>query len=305
VEARSGGVGLGGLTSTSGVTSTTSTTRGMSVIRDVIDRVKHSVGGWAVLATTPPQSVVTYTITVVAEEVGGYKNVSKGIANVVRALQASTVGVNGNFAPFVVNLRKAASVVKTYGLSQITSTSVRVVKVGAPVVVRSTAPTLAPTAVPSTANVVNEMAKQQFLWTLPQMGFVWFPITIFFGGLCFLLPCCYCCGGWSAVRTVKKACVCSKGTPALDEEEFGAKYRAGRSGLGLSGGFGGGLGGGLGFKPTDPNDLEKSISISGLQEQAAKKSLFLLKGNGSPNRGKYSLVGQRDKRAASDEEEKM
>ena len=257
------------------------------------------VRGQAASATAPPQSLVTYTISVVAEEVGGYRNASKGIDNVLRALQKSTLSVNGELAPFVINLRKAASTVKTYGLSQVTATSVRVVRVGAPVVVRSVSPTVAPTGVPTTATVV---AKQvQFLWTLPQMGYVWFPIAIFFGGLCVMLPCCYCCGGTAVLRKAKKACVCAKGSPALDEEEFGTKYRASRS----SAGAGAGAGAGGGFRPTDPNDLERSISISGLQEQAAKKSLFLLKGAGSPNRGKYSLVGQRERKEGNDEEEKL
>ena len=62
------------------------------------------------------------------------------------------------------------------------------------------------------------------MFSLPSRGYVWFPISIFFGGLFFfVLPCCYCCFGWTPAmmaRAVKRT-ICCKGKqpPALDEEE--------------------------------------------------------------------------------------
>ena len=41
---------------------------------------------------------------------------------------------------------------------------------------------------------------------------------------------------------------------------------------------------------------EQPISISGLQQEAAKKSLGILGGGGSPRKGRYSLLGQREEK---------
>jgi hypothetical protein len=42
--------------------------------------------------------------------------------------------------------------------------------------------------------------------------------------------------------------------------------------------------------------VEQPISISGLQQEAAKKSLGILGGGGSPRKGRYSLLGQREEK---------
>jgi hypothetical protein len=60
-----------------------------------------------------PQTLVVYAVSCFAEDVGGYKNVSKGIANVVAALTASTVGVNGAPPAFVTFVKAAAKQVRS------------------------------------------------------------------------------------------------------------------------------------------------------------------------------------------------
>jgi hypothetical protein len=59
-----------------------------------------------------PQTLAVYAVSCFAEDVGGYKNVSRGITNVVAALTASTVGVNGAPPAFVTFVKAAAKQVR-------------------------------------------------------------------------------------------------------------------------------------------------------------------------------------------------
>ena len=64
---------------------------------------------------------------------------------------------------------------KTFGLSTITGTSVRVYRKPTVIVVRSTAPTAAPTAPVAPAGAAAlAKSNQQFLFTLPQQGYIWY-----------------------------------------------------------------------------------------------------------------------------------
>ena len=65
---------------------------------------------------------------------------------------------------------------KTFGLSTITGTSVRVYRKPTVIVVRSTAPTAAPTGRAAPAAGLAK-SNQQFLFTLPQQGYIWYALN--------------------------------------------------------------------------------------------------------------------------------
>ena len=86
---------------------------GLGGARRALDVVSQAVPASAAPSAAPsprviPQTLAVYAVSYFAEDAGGYYNVSRGIHNVIAALTASTVGVNGA-APIFVTLTKAAA----------------------------------------------------------------------------------------------------------------------------------------------------------------------------------------------------
>jgi hypothetical protein len=176
--------------STSSSSGAVGSVRGLSSNGNAKSNLKHSdsnsnsnsqvsdINLAATGSVTYPTAQVNYTVKFVLEA-AGYPNATAAYNDVTDNLLKSAS--NG---AFISNLKTAAQSVKLFGLSQVVLTKIQVRSKGT-VVVRSNAPTFAPTGEPSPAPIAPE--TKDFLFSLPQQGYVWFPIAIAVGGFLFLL----------------------------------------------------------------------------------------------------------------------